>query len=275
MTDWLFPKMQAASDGANYYFGPSDPICVVWHTTEITTAPLDGAWVAKWASPSHIVADPYTQQVRQCVSLSRGAKALWNDPGGVETNLNGCVWQVEIHMKSPDPRDPTRPDLTDDQYRWLAEAVLVPLAKEAAARGWPLDLDNTPEAGVIPGSAMVNAPQRFSFAQWVNFRGNCGHRHVPENDHWDAGALNLPKLVGFAKEAMGPTTPQPQEAPSNMPEIIFIHSAGTAYGLYSSGYTRQLTSAEYPLINSKGVPEVRSTGPSDDVIVLISRVNPS
>jgi hypothetical protein len=56
-----------------------------------------------------------------------------------------------------------------------------------------------PLAGAIPGSASEHAPQRLPADRWLNGPiGLCGHRHVPTNDHWDAGGLDLRRIAALA-----------------------------------------------------------------------------
>ena len=44
---------------------------------------------------------------------------------------------------------------------------------------------------------------------------NCGHQHVPENDHWDPGNLNVQRAVQHAKAILGGTvTPPPGPPPA-------------------------------------------------------------
>jgi hypothetical protein len=43
--------------------------------------------------------------------------------------------------------------------------------------------------------------QRMSGAEWNDFKGVCGHTHVPENDHGDPGAIDFAQLIKYAKEA--------------------------------------------------------------------------
>ncbi len=43
---------------------------------------------------------------------------------------------------------------------------------------------------------------------------NCGHQHVPENDHWDPGNFNIQRAVEHAKAILGGgVTPPPQPPP--------------------------------------------------------------
>ncbi len=49
-----------------------------------------------------------------------------------------------------------------------------------------------------PGSYGGNGV-RMSNSQWSNYRGHCGHQHVPENDHGDPGAFPMAAILDRAK----------------------------------------------------------------------------
>jgi hypothetical protein len=60
------------------------------------------------------------------------------------------------------------------------------------------------EAGVAPiaplefigwEGAGEAARSRMSSNEWMAFNGWCGHQHVPENDHWDPGRINIGRLL--------------------------------------------------------------------------------
>ena len=44
------------------------------------------------------------------------------------------------------------------------------------------------------GSAYGDWSGRMSAAEFTAFTGICGHQHVNDNDHWDPGALDIPRL---------------------------------------------------------------------------------
>lgn len=49
----------------------------------------------------------------------------------------------------------------------------------------------------------LNAPQRFSRAQWQQFSGICGMQHVPEVNRWDPGALDINKILSERQPSVG------------------------------------------------------------------------
>lgn len=53
-------------------------------------------------------------------------------------------------------------------------------------------------AGVPRQCSVTFAPlpaKRLTNAQWSTYTGWLGHGHVPQNDHWDPGALKIDKLL--------------------------------------------------------------------------------
>ncbi len=131
----------------------------------------------------------------QHIDMDIAARALKNLAGGVETNRSRVI-QIENCAKSGDAKV-----LTDAQVvanRRIAEVL-------HQQRG--MELYSLP-AGVIGGSASVNAPQRMSYAQWRAYSGICAHRHAPENEHWDSGAQDLSLIVPIITP---PVQPVPEE----------------------------------------------------------------
>lgn len=208
MNDILFPFLAAASGGAGV--GYTGPLRMVVHTTETLADPL--VWVPNWPSPSQVVADPKRRTVYQCIGLRTAAKSLFNAAGGVQTNFEGAI-QVEINWRAPDG-SPARPDLEESDYRWLAAEVFAPIARWAASEGTPINHGKVAPTGTIPGSATDYAPQRMSFDEWERFDGWCGHRNVPENDHWDAGTLDLDRLARYTAEVLVGVAPPETGQPS-------------------------------------------------------------
>ncbi|MBQ1166153.1 hypothetical protein KBZ21_50035, partial [Streptomyces sp. A73] len=72
-------------------------------------------------------------------------------------------------------------DLPDWAIRDLGEFAEWAHAKH----GVPLSSDVTVKA--YPSSYGATKV-RMSYSKWNNYRGHCGHQHVPENAHGDPGA---------------------------------------------------------------------------------------
>ena len=207
MTAWLFPRYETAGSDVGAY--TSGPWKIVVHTTEVH-ADIDNGWLAGWKHPSHIVVDPVRRKVAQCLPLDRAARSLVGG-AGYETNRDSAI-QVEIVAYSDltlaQSRDAARwhvTNLTDDDLNYVAAGVLAPVCAWVRSQGGEIDLDDVPPLSPIGGSASTSAPQRFTPARWDNFAGLCGHRHVPNNAHWDPGELDLRKLAAYTRSALDST----------------------------------------------------------------------
>lgn len=146
----------------------------VLHTTEGSFESALGVFRNHYA-PHFLVGRDKRGRVRvvQLVRLGRTAGALENKRGGVETN-SVCRVQIEIVGKSK--REPWLPDqaVTDALARLLAHLV--------------------DGAGVPLQHPRVNR----SWSRWRTAVGWVGHADVPENTHWDPGALKWTELLRLA-----------------------------------------------------------------------------
>jgi hypothetical protein len=147
--------------------------------------------------PPHLWYQPATRALYQTVPFERHAFALERPDGAIATNA-ACALQVEIGGRAAET-----PNWPDEWLTNIAEDVIVPMCRFVASRGGSIDLLDTPEPGAIGGSASSSAPQRMSVERWRNFRGICGHRHVPSNEHWDPGALNVDRIAAHAALIIG------------------------------------------------------------------------
>jgi hypothetical protein len=172
---------------------------VVWHTTEGRSLPSYGGG----ASAPNFTAVPDFKAKRlvwyQHFDFDVSSRALVNRSGGVETNTLNVV-QVEIvgtcdpstHRKWGSASHLYTPDLPDWAVRDLAA-----FAKWAHDQhGVPLTSGVTFKA--YPSSYGSNGV-RMSYAKWNDYRGHCGHQHVPENDHGDPGAFPMAAVLAAAK----------------------------------------------------------------------------
>lgn len=193
MIEWLpgFERVNGTGSG-HWASDNEDAPKIVLHTTEGPT--VDGAISALRAKSawSHFIVDPKTKRKVQAVSLAEASKSLRNRPGGVETNREARVYQIEIVGFAAKTQD-----LTAEELKWLGEEVVGPLAM---ATGTPL-VAPVPFYGADCGwtLASVNAKQRLSPSDWDKAKGVFAHQHVPENDHWDAGKLNINAVLAAAK----------------------------------------------------------------------------
>jgi hypothetical protein len=130
-------------------------------------------------------------RIVQHLPINVAAMAMENHAGGVETNRARAVqleiawWADRIHELPDDIAE-----VTADWFTWVASEVGSALTGPkfyGTDCGWTL--------------AATDARQRFTPAAWPRFGGICGHQHVPENVHWDPGALDLATLL---KPVTGP-----------------------------------------------------------------------
>lgn len=119
-------------------------------------------------------------KVYQHLSISKAARSLENMPGGVETNRAGAI-QIEIEGFSADPS-------------WMS----LQLESMRSLMRWiEAQTGIQPTGPAFGGSGQygLRNPLEFTNEQWKTFNGWCGHQHVPENRHWDPGAINLNDLL--------------------------------------------------------------------------------
>ncbi|WP_372344760.1 hypothetical protein [Streptomyces sp. KL116D] len=209
--------------GTRYPGSAMETNVIVWHSTEGTGLPT----YSGGAEAPNFTAAPDFANKRikwfQHFDFDVSARALVNKAGGVETNtLNAC--QVEI-VGTCDPATHAKwkkagyshlytPELPDWAIRDLAA-----FAKWAnASHGVPLTSGVTFKA--YP-SSYGNSSVRMGNASWNNFKGHCGHQHVPENDHGDPGALPMAAILAAAKG--GTTTPAPPQEDDDMPSTLGLY----------------------------------------------------
>ena len=192
------------ADRTSQWFGDTyagvaiTPVRLVLHSTETSGWPS----YQQGASAPHLTvrADFEAKRLawRQHFDLERSARALRNPAGGVETNHADCVqveivgtcdraWSGAATLKMWNLPDWAVRDLAAF-VRWLASVTGVPLV---AASAWPR-YPNDDHA-------------RMTGREWLDFRGVCGHLHVPENTHQDPGDFPAVELI---EEARGVATPE-------------------------------------------------------------------
>lgn len=166
------------------------PFKGVLHTTEGSSA--SGAISAFKNNNSwpHFLIDN-SGKVWQFIDTNVSARTLRNLSGGVQTNRDSAI-QIEI-------------------VGFAGQPLQHPLAQMDALKALMRWIEaNTGVKPKGPGRPFATAygqnNLRFTFAQWDAFDGWCGHCHVPENNHWDPGAIDIDALL--------PPTPTPiEEAP--------------------------------------------------------------
>lgn len=207
----LYPPARWKGDGKVYgsFLAGSRPR-IVWHTTETVGLPsydTDGDPEAEIAP--HLTYDPKTRLWVQHSPLSGSIGALRDETGGTRTNRQSAL-QVEIicySAKSVADRSVNRlwvGDLTIENLADLAEFGVF------GFRDWGVPLELHPLTMLYTDSRAYGADSasRMSVVDWESRTSNgnewgwCAHRNVPENTHWDTGALDLPTMLTLAREAL-------------------------------------------------------------------------
>lgn len=223
MSDLWLPGWERdtiSNHGGGSYVG-DDPWRITLHTTEGSSIAGAVAAYEKHGVPPHGTVDPRTRRRVQHIPLNRSAYALKNIGGGVETNRIHNV-QFEIVWFAKDG-----PLMPDDMLRWLGEEVIAPVrALVPVSLVCPQFVG--PESGTI---ASASARQRFTHDAWRRFNGVCGHQHVPENDHWDPGRLDVPAILRYASGTT-PAPPTPEEDEDVFKPLLPVQRGSTG-GLYA------------------------------------------
>jgi hypothetical protein len=196
---------------------------VVWHTTETGGWPgYDGGSKA----PHYTVRPDFgsrTMLWRQHFPDTKNARAMRNEPGGVQTNLDGAL-QVEIVGTCDETRSWPKQmlrswDLDDWQVEglalfaaWAFREHEVPLRAPSL---WLAYGKDSRVAGRVPAS-YGNSPARMTGGTWDRFRGHCGHQHAAENQHGDPGRLPMQQILARAAVLLAPPTPTPDEGDDDM-----------------------------------------------------------
>jgi hypothetical protein len=193
MGDWLdgFTIVRGNSSGA-WASDNEDAPKIVLHTTEGGTA--EGAFGAFRTNNSwpHLTVDPVRRKRYQHVPLSEAARALRNTSAPGQTNRERRVFQIEIVGRAAEMRN-----MDDAAADWLGRDVLAPLAH---ATGCPLVTSVTFYDGTAGFTlASTTARQRLTPAKWDTYVGVLGHQHVPENTHWDPGAIPIHRILAAAQ----------------------------------------------------------------------------
>ena len=195
MTAARYPGSRWLGNGVSGGSWTGGPYKVVLHTTETEGLPgyNDG-----WSAP-HVTYDPETRIWWQHTEFTHAARALRNEPGGVETNRDSAL-QVEIICYSAKQYV----DAAPLRRQWVADLLPHQLADIRAFLEWAhleFGVDLMWPGRQALSSSGANTPGfRMTLDDWTNFGGVCGHQHVPENTHWDPGALAWDALFPVPEE---------------------------------------------------------------------------
>jgi hypothetical protein len=200
--------------GSKYPGSAMESNVVVWHTTEGTSVPsYDGG-----SSAPNFTAMPDFTAKRlvwyQHFDFDVSSRALVNKAGGVQTNTLNVV-QVEI-VGTCDPATHTKWQKAGRAHLYTPELPDWAIRDLAAFAKWAHENHNVPLTSGVTfkayPSSYGNSSVRMSYSQWNNYRGHCGHQHVPENDHGDPGLLPMAAILARAKGTT-PAKPAPTPTP--------------------------------------------------------------
>lgn len=146
------------------------------HTTEGSTMAGADAALKSARSQPHFLVGP-KGEIKQYRPIGDAATTLENPAGGVETNRKRLV-QIEVVGFAKNP------DWPEAQKQAVAKVMAF-----CAGHGVPL-------ASSVKFTS-ANGVRRMTGAQWIQYRGWCGHQHAPEqpSGHWDPGAVDITDLL--------------------------------------------------------------------------------
>lgn len=184
----------------------------VGHTTESgfgSMNPIIAFFRGRPCSTPHFAIDPSNGRKVQFIPIGWSSAALKNASGGVETNRANTI-QTEVIGRAGETHN------WDDAKLQQVGEHLADLIRYGA----DFDIHNwTPTVGAMDGFiARSNAPQRMSHGHWNGFSGACWHQHVPENDHWDGGKINMGRVVEHAQASLAGTGTPLHSTPEQNPE---------------------------------------------------------
>lgn len=188
MATWLsgVKRQSWGRDGGSFTTSPDK---ILLHSTETGSFPGYGGG----ASAPHFTIDLENGEVRQHSPMNRGARALRNPAGGVQTNRDGVI-QIEIigtcdksfARKYGYPYIPDMSDAMAGRLKWLLQkihkATGIPLKTSVSWKKYP--------------SSYGNSSVRMFNSEWTRYKGILGHQHAPENTHGDPGDLPMKRILG-------------------------------------------------------------------------------
>jgi hypothetical protein len=179
MADW-YPAANKANPGrdAGTFISTYKKKGVIHKTEGSSVSGAIGAYRSANSWPHFTVGT--AGDVHQHLALSRAGRALQNLSGGVETNRGGAI-QIELVGYSKNASLPSAQELA-------MKALMRWIEANAGVQQYGPRFGGQEQYG-------QRNPFEFSHSYWISFNGWCGHQHVPENSHWDPGALDLSRLL--------------------------------------------------------------------------------
>jgi hypothetical protein len=163
------------------------PFRGVIHTTESKDYHPSQTLYFNHRNPPHFTVVKKGAKVNayQHYSINVAARALANpkkEVDDVQTNRMAAIqieicWTAKTIATLPvEIKDALRPLM-----RWIE-------AETGIQRTTPKFFDEDQAVG-------AGAASRMSTKKWTEFNGWCGHQHVPENEHWDPGLIDIAYLL--------------------------------------------------------------------------------
>lgn len=209
--DWV--PIPGGRDGIPRWSGADQyPWRIVWHSTEGGSISSNVGTYSRTGSYPHFTVE-IGARIAQHVDTDLAVTTSSNVPGdGVETNTLRCL-QVELCGYARD-----MPNLGEDKLKWLGEKFLTPLVV-----AHKISLQHVPFAN-YPGSYGPGAPQRMGPQEWLHFAGNCGHQHIPGDQHGDPGGIKMDRVCYHARQKLNPTEPVQEDH-----ELMMLEQIGRKY----------------------------------------------
>lgn len=227
------------------------PFKIVHHTTEGSTA--QGAMDAfrRNRSDPHFTVDAST--IFQHIDTAEGARALRNDPGGVQTNRDSAV-QIELVGFAHLPKDSRALTNLARLCRWIEAQHDVP-------REWPSGRPLPAKNGKDPGGHNRDA------ATWDSRGGHFGHCHVPENTHWDpaysAAEADFILAATFSDDgSLLSPAPPPRPAGRRASSSAAPVSTMPDHGVLAAGIQGYLGELPLQTLEPPGLPPARRRTPA-------------
>lgn len=184
----------------------AEPVLVL-HFTQGTTIAGAVATMRKARSECHEVIDPALSPTatQQLLPWTTPARSLKHPAGRPETNNRGFgsnplgrCYQIEIVGYSE--KAATYGDVWYQRLAYHLDARCTALRIPPV---FPLPFVGSQSYG-------SSAPTRLTWDAWARISGIVGHQHVPGNDHWDPGALDVTRLTRYMETT---TMPPPENDP--------------------------------------------------------------
>lgn len=148
-------------------------------------------------TPPQLWYDPDSRDLHQSIPLNRSGLALYHYAGRPETN-KALTIQFELAGFSEAIANEPQSALTN-----IAVDLIVPCCQFVAEQGASIDLRQVSGPLVYAGAASEGSVNRMSDAQYQAFNGLTGHAYVPQNEHWDPGAMDLIWIAAHAALIIG------------------------------------------------------------------------